>query len=107
MDKPLLPGRISALLAGICLAASVGLSQSADRYVGTIVSVKTTPAEIEVRRDSESNQVVRVIPETVFQQSIPAPKISRMRDPRLSAMYRSAIESWWLYSPAHRIFCVW
>ena len=74
MNKPLLPGRISALLAGICLAASSGLSQSADRYVGTIVSVKTTPTEIEVRRDSGSNQVVRVIADTVFQQVDPGAK---------------------------------
>ena len=74
MNQPLLPGRISALLAGICLAASVALSQSSERYVGTIVSVKTTPAEIEVRGDSGSNQLVRVIPETVFQQVDPGAK---------------------------------
>jgi hypothetical protein len=74
MKYPLAPGRISALLAAICLAANVGLSQSSDRYVGTIVGVKTTPAEIEVRRDSGPNQIVRANAETVFQQVEPGAK---------------------------------
>jgi hypothetical protein len=59
---------------GICLGGSGAIGQSADRYVGTVQTVKTTPPEIEIKNDSGASQTVRVISETLFQRVSPGAK---------------------------------
>lgn len=66
--------RVCGCLAAICLSASGATGQTADRYVGTVQKVQTTPASVEITNESGAQQILRVVPETLIQRIAPGAK---------------------------------